>query len=638
MSSSRRIRLLSELAEKLLAAEAPVDAASAAYEMIAGELDLHAYFNYLCEDGATLRLDSYTGIPRQTAKLISRLKVGDVVCGAVARTKEAIHTTHIQSSGDPRVELVRRYGHRAYFCTPLLVGGRLLGILSFGTKSRDAFSEEDLDFIGTVARYVALSDDRLRTGRELRDSEARFHAFMNNTPVLAWMKDEEGRHVYVNGTYERRLGRTLEEVRGKTDFEIWPKEVAEQFRENDEAVLAGWKPMEVVEQAPGPEWGETFWIEIKFPFEDAAGERFVGGIGLDITERLRAQEALKASERESRAFFENAAVGTTEMDADGRLLRMNEIFCRLSGYRCEELEGKTPHEITHPEDREAEIGGFEKLRRGEIPVLEMEKRLMHKDGSAIWVQETTSGIRSEGKLERLVAIVQEIGRRKETEAEREMIMHTISHDLRTPLTVIDGHSQLLQIMDLKEEARLHVEAIHHSAERMNAMIEDMVEAARLEGGPLELKKERLRLDYFIADLLRRSSTAIDPRRIRLKAPHRLPWVQADPTRLERILTNLLTNALKYSPPESKVEIECRENDGEVLCRIKDHGQGIAAEDLPHIFDRFYRTKKGRRTGGVGLGLYIARELVQAHGGQMCVKSTPGKGSEFYFTLPASERP
>ncbi len=181
-----------------------------------------------------------------------------------------------------------------------------------------------------------------------------------------------------------------------------------------------------------------------------------------------------------------------------------------------------------------------------------------------------------------------------------------------------------------------MEAIIRSAKRMNVMIADLVDAARLEGGKLHLTTQPVQLADYLADLLKRSQTFIDVTRIHAEISADLPQVNADYDRLERIFMNLLTNALKYSPKESPVMISARREENTILISVQDYGQGIAAEDIPHLFERFYRTQRARGTEGIGLGLYITRMLVEAHGGELTVESAPGKGSIFSFSLPVRE--
>lgn len=178
-------------------------------------------------------------------------------------------------------------------------------------------------------------------------------------------------------------------------------------------------------------------------------------------------------------------------------------------------------------------------------------------------------------------------------------------------------------------------AVLRGTQRMNVMIQDLVDAARLEGGQLVLQRRPLPLRAYLDDLLTRASTTLDVSRIVLEVPEQLPRVSADDDRLERIFTNLLSNALKYSPADRPVIVGARVVDGDVEVSVRDFGSGISAEDLSHLFERFFRVA-GTQQEGIGLGLYITKHLVEAHGGHIRVDSTPGVGSTFAFTLPTAE--
>ena len=218
---------------------------------------------------------------------------------------------------------------------------------------------------------------------------------------------------------------------------------------------------------------------------------------------------------------------------------------------------------------------------------------------------------------------------------REGYVHAISHDLRAPLTIVLGQAQIIErTADEPATVLKSAETIVTSARRMNAMIQDLVDSARLESGQVALNRAEVDLRQFALDLKERLAGALAAERIRVEAPENLPPVLADPDRLERILTNLLANALKYSEPSTEVTLALVEREGEVVASVSDQGTGIAAEELPHLFDRYYRTRGALEwREGLGLGLYIVRGLVEAHGGHIWAESEPGKGSTFGFTLP-----
>ncbi len=168
------------------------------------------------------------------------------------------------------------------------------------------------------------------------------------------------------------------------------------------------------------------------------------------------------------------------------------------------------------------------------------------------------------------------------------------------------------------------------------MIQDLVDSTRLESGQLHLEMQPTGLAAFVSDLLQRSAGVLETRRVRAKVTACLPLLEVDPNRLERMLLNLLSNALKYSDPDSEVVLGAEPMGEQVRVFVADTGMGIADQDLPHVFDRFYRSQSMRKTDGLGLGLYITRMLVEAHGGRIWVESERGKGSTFYFTLPAAK--
>ncbi|MCX6906532.1 MAG: PAS domain S-box protein, partial [Verrucomicrobia bacterium] len=171
--------------------------------------------------------------------------------------------------------------------------------------------------------------ERKRAQDALRENEARLRSFLDNSAVIGWLKDEEGRHVFLSENYERRFGVCLEDWKGKTDFDVWPREIAEEFRRNDQAVLAGDKPVEVVEFTTDKDGKKTFWLNRKFCFRDAAGKRFVGGLGVDITERKQAEEALKKSQGLLAESQRIGNVGGWEFDIDTQKQTWTEEVYRI---------------------------------------------------------------------------------------------------------------------------------------------------------------------------------------------------------------------------------------------------------------------------------------------------------------------
>ncbi len=220
---------------------------------------------------------------------------------------------------------------------------------------------------------------------------------------------------------------------------------------------------------------------------------------------------------------------------------------------------------------------------------------------------------------------------RHTTEQREDLLRAVSHDLRNPLQIVVLQTQRLQ-RQADERSRKPAAAILAASRRMDRMLRDLADAARTEGGGIELAVRPVSLRPFVADLLDLSEGALEAERVENAVPADVPQVLADPDRLDRILANLVGNALKYS--RDRVIVGARPEGTHVHVTVADRGPGIAEGDLPRIFDRYYRGER-HEGEGIGLGLYIVRKLVEAHGGRIWAESRPGEGSTFTFTLPAA---
>lgn len=226
------------------------------------------------------------------------------------------------------------------------------------------------------------------------------------------------------------------------------------------------------------------------------------------------------------------------------------------------------------------------------------------------------------------------------EAKRDYVA-LIAHDLRNPLTTVQGQAQALQRRsqrkgnsDSKDVESLA--AIVANTQRMGAMIEDLLESSQLESGALLLRRRPIDLSRLAAEVVAQLPSVDERQRIRVLAPSPGPRVSADAARIERVLMNLLQNALKYSPADASVELEVRQGADEALVAVIDHGAGIPVDELPRLFQRFSRVGRAEAgPGGFGLGLYIARLIVEAHGGRVWAESEVGTGSKFGFALPSA---
>jgi len=384
------------------------------------------------------------------------------------------------------------------------------------------------------------------------------------------------------------------------------------------------------------------------PITDNAGQ--VIGVVLvfhDVTERRRAEEAVQRRAAEMDAILDSIADGLSISDAEGRVVRVNAAAERMLGC-CLDETGTTIAEwqrelhITKADGTPFAPGASPTDRALQGEMAQTVTQVIHSLARALWLSVSAAPIRTtDGTQLGAVTTFTDITHLHEIQERMKTFIHMVSHDLRAPLTIMNGHTELLHeqfAVSGDELARTSIEAIMRSIKRMDAMIDDLVEVARLEGGQLSLRPRPVPLPAFLPAFLTRNAGVLQPDRIVFELAEALPPVTADEARLERILINLLTNAQKYAKPDTPIRVATRALDDGVIISIVDQGQGIHPDDLPCIFDRFYRARSTeRKAEGIGLGLYITRLLVEAHGGQLRVESELGKGSTFSFTLPVAGR-
>jgi signal transduction histidine kinase len=240
------------------------------------------------------------------------------------------------------------------------------------------------------------------------------------------------------------------------------------------------------------------------------------------------------------------------------------------------------------------------------------------------------------------ALAQHNDRLRELDELKDVLLANVSHDLRTPLTMIAGFSQALLDGTVRQhEARSSAEVIHEEAGKMQQLVDDLLQLTRLESGLLKLDRHPVALRGFvqhILDRIERAATGESHAVLRNEVAEDLPHVDVDPVQLERSLRNLLTNALEYTPPSGGITVgAARLNRQWIEVTVADTGCGIPDDDVPRIFERFYRSDRSRERahGHSGLGLAIVREIVEAHGGHVSVDTRPERGTTFRLSLPVA---
>ena len=269
----------------------------------------------------------------------------------------------------------------------------------------------------------------------------------------------------------------------------------------------------------------------------------------------------------------------------------------------------------------------------------VEGDLIRRDGMTVSIGITYAPLLTEdGRLESIIANVRDITNFRKAQEMQSVFISTVHHELRTPIAIIKGYASTLGRDDVEWDSaviRENMAIIEDEADRLTELVEDLLTASKIQSA------RELRLNIADTDL--RAVAARSVERLESQTRHRIvlsfsdsfPLIQGDETRLRQLIDNLLTNAIKYSPEDKTITVGGRFTEKSVTVFVRDEGAGIPKDQIKRVFERFYRIddKLTRRTHGTGLGLYLAKAIVEAHGGEISLKSQVGGGSTFYFTLP-----
>ncbi len=372
----------------------------------------------------------------------------------------------------------------------------------------------------------------------------------------------------------------------------------------------------------------------------------------DVSERKRAEKLLRLSEERYQAIVSQVTAGIAQTDFTGRFILVNQRYCEIVGYSQEELCRMRMHDLTHPDDLAHNLVLFESLANGG-PDFVVEKRYLHKNGYFVWVNNSVSTIRDHsGQSRGLVAVVIDITKQKIAEeslmsADRRKneFLAILAHELRNPLAAVRGAVGLLKLEGQSANELAWVrDLIDRQTDLLIRLTDDLLDVSRISTGKIHLRPEPLEIGTLLARAVESVHPLIDAKRHRLVVtpPDEPIQVHGDAVRLEQVLTNLLTNAAKYTNNEGLITVTCARDQGSVVITVRDTGIGIPADMIASIFGLFTQvdTSLGRAQGGLGIGLTLVKQLVEMHGGTVTATSPgEGLGSEFTIRLPtiASEQ-
>lgn len=360
----------------------------------------------------------------------------------------------------------------------------------------------------------------------------------------------------------------------------------------------------------------------------------------DISERTRLMERQISSEQRFRALIEKSEDVIALVDANGKVLYTSPATKRVLGYPPKEFQKLTnPFELVPPEESKIVTTIFQELLQKNGNTARTTYRIRHKDGTYRAIESIMTNLLNDPNVKAVVINYRDVTERQEIEKRKEDFISIASHELKTPITSIKVYTQILmRKMELvSEHGNLPMlQRINAQLNKLSQLVNDLLNVSHIQTGKLPLKSERFNIKELILQ-------AIDDKK-ELGMQHRVTitstgscFVYADRERISQVLINLLDNAVKYSPKSKNINMEITTHGKTCITSIKDFGIGIPKDEQSKIFERFYRSEPdSSKFHGQGLGLFIASQIIQRHGGEIWVKSALGKGSTFYFSIPTKE--
>lgn len=368
-------------------------------------------------------------------------------------------------------------------------------------------------------------------------------------------------------------------------------------------------------------------------------------IGRDITEKQRVERERHSLQRQAalelaartesderfRAVWEATSEALALTDPQGVVLAVNPAYCELYGRRAEEFIGRSFAIIFGDEALPGAMGLYQAVFTATEPPGSYEAKIRRPDGSERVVEARADFLTRDGQRVAMVSAIRDITERKRLDQAQLDFVAMASHDLASPLTVLRARAQLLQRRQRYDEES--VTAILEQTSRMGRLINDLRELVQVEGGGLTLQLEMVDLGALAQTAVDRAHTLSKTHTFRVEDAGFPVFVQGDRDRLGQVLDNLISNAIKYSQPGGEIVVRSEMVDEEARISVNDQGTGIPPASLSSLFDRFYRGGNSSGEAGLGLGLYITRMLVEAHGGRIWATSEEGCGSTFTAALP-----
>ena len=515
-----------------------------------------------------------------------------------------------------------------------------------GSIKRIAWSATALlDGQNQVAFLIATGIDvtlQREAERTLRESEARYRQLVEGSLGMVCTHDMSGRILTVNTHAAASLGYEVGELIGhpmtmivSEDAECMTKYLASIHAEGEAQGMLKAKHRS----------GSVHVVAYRNKLISVEGrEPYVLAFGVDITEKVRAEAKVSELMRQSDSILQSVGEGIFGVDLEGRATIANPAAAEMLGYSIEEMAGRKLHELMNhtkadgtPND-EKNCPICQCRVTGQM-VCGLDDIFWRKDGTSFPVEYVAQPQMDDGKPVGVVVVFRDVTERRALDRMKDEFISTVSHELRTPLTALRAALGLMTsgtLNEKPEKAKQMLEIALGNTDRLVALVNDVLDLERIGSGKLELHPAELSAEAALRRVVELMGPAAAKANVRFTILADGVKVWADPDRLQQTLTNLIGNAIKFSPNGGEIHLVARLlNLDEARIEVHDQGRGVPADKLESIFERFKQVdaSDSRAKGGTGLGLAICKSIVEQHGGRIWAESAPGRGASFFFTLP-----
>jgi len=516
-----------------------------------------------------------------------------------------------------------------------------------------------ISIAGLLIGRIRLLSDLLKLSSQQQQRE-----LLNNTPSVVYMKDLEGRYQFINRTFEKLFLTTDQQIKGKTDYDLFPKDKADSFRRNDIMAIEADKPLEF-DEIITVDGVEHTYISVKFPLKNASGEIYAScGISTDITERINMESALRETKDKYRALYNNAPLSYQSLDKDGCLLDVNPAWLVILGYGREEVIGQWFGDFLHPDVKAVFNKYYQEFKR-QGSIHDAEFKIKHKQGHYLDVSmEGLIGYLADGSFKQTYCVFMDITQRKRTEEDKKRLQREldqahkmealgqltggIAHDFNNILGVIMGNTSLALNRfsgEMPEKLVGYLETSLKASERARDLVAQMLLFSR--SAEIDDDRQVLQLEPLVNETVKMLYSAL-PSTIRLEfnSEDDVASIRMNPEKLQQMLMNLCVNARDAMDGAGTITIslgrhknvssECslchKQVKGDwVELMVSDTGNGMSLDTLEHIFEPFFTTKEVGQ--GTGMGMSVLHGIVTSHGGHVLVETEVGKGSSFCLLFP-----